>query len=68
MCFNLSHLIAYEDVTAAHRSTVMGFGGKEDGERRKRMQEMLDGLNGELVSKGMSIDQDFVVVVARREV
>ena len=28
---------------------------------------MLDGLNEELIEKGTSVDQDFVVVVARKE-
>ena len=66
MCFNLGHLIGYEDVTAAHRSQVVGFGGGEDGERGKRMQEMLDGLNEELIGKGTTVDQEFVVVVAQK--
>lgn len=55
--FNLSHLMTFEDVVTTHPTSTT-----ESSEGR----ELLETLKAEFLDHGVSIDQSFVCVVARR--
>ena len=57
MLFNVTHLLALEDVVAANAPNTAEFIGTN---------EMLKTLKVEFMEKGVSIDQEFICVVARR--
>jgi len=57
MLFNLSHLITLEDVVKAHAPDIA-----ELSEGNK----MLETLKSEFLDNGVSIDQSFICIVARR--
>lgn len=58
MFFNLSHLITFEDVSSAYVANAEGHQGGN---------EFLEELKVELLEKRVSVNEDFVCVVARRE-
>ena len=55
---NLSHLITCEDVTTAHSGIQGGFGLAEG---------VVSGLCDELRGKGVSVDEEIICVIARKE-
>ena len=57
MLFNLSHLMTFEDVAVAHAASSEAF---------SEGSEMLETLKSEFLHKGVSIDQSYVCVTARR--
>jgi hypothetical protein len=57
MLFNLSHLVTFEDVATAHGRGTEAF---------SKGNELFDTLKSEFLQDGVSIDQTFVCVVARR--
>ena len=57
MLFNLSHLMTLEDVVPTHSTGSTDFG---------KSSSLLEALRPEFLNNGVSIDQSFVCVVARR--
>lgn len=57
MLYNISHLMSFEDVAAVHASNM---------EVSTQMEDMLAKLKDEFLRNGVSLDQSFTCVVARR--